>query len=346
MSTDPGTARGAHATTGAVARRARRRTLLRGLATVLAACCAAPTAHAQTWPARAITIVSPYPAGGITDILSRTVAEGLAKALGQSVVVENRVGAGGAIAMSTVARAAPDGYTLVMGGSAVSTVIPALNPAVSYHPLKDFEPVAYVAALPIVLVAHPSIPAKTLDEFVAYVRANADKLNCAHHGPGTGTHLACLQFARKLGVSVADVPYKGAPQVNLDLLANRVQFYFGTLPTELGYIRNSQLRAYGIASSTRAPSAPEIPTLSEQGLDGMNLDSWNALYAPAGTPKAIVERLNAEVVRILDTPEMRRRIEATGSVVRTSSAEQLGKLTRDEYEQYRRLAAETNIKLN
>lgn len=281
MSTDPGTARGAHATTGAVARRARRRTLLRGLATVLAACCAAPTAHAQTWPARAITIVSPYPAGGITDILSRTVAEGLAKALGQSVVVENRVGAGGAIAMSTVARAAPDGYTLVMGGSAVSTVIPALNPAVSYHPLKDFEPVAYVAALPIVLVAHPSIPAKTLDEFVAYVRANADKLNCAHHGPGTGTHLACLQFARKLGVSVADVPYKGAPQVNLDLLANRVQFYFGTPSSPTA-------RAPGSTGSESPPIRPTSARVAQSSYPVVALRRSRRSPAPTcfGTPDA------------------------------------------------------------
>ena len=303
-------------------------------------------ALAQTWPSRPVTIVSPYPAGGITDTLCRIVAEELSKSLGQSVLVENRPGAGGAIAMAAVARAAPDGYTLIMGGSAVSTIIPALNPSVTYHPLNDFEPVGYVAGLPIVMVAHPSIPAPTLPEFVAYAKANADKLNCAHHGPGTGTHLACVQFARKIGANIADVPYKGAPQVNVDLLTNRVQLYFGTLPTQIQYVRSGQLRAYGVASEQRAPAAPEIATLAEQGLTGMNLDSWNALYAPRGTPKPVLARLSSELQRILQQPEVRKRIEATGSTMRPGTAEDLRKLTTDEFEMYRKLAADTGIKLN
>lgn len=302
-------------------------------------------ALAQAWPAKPITIVSPYPAGGITDLLSRIVGEELAKILGQPVVVENRVGAGGAIALQSVAKAAPDGHTLVMGGSAPSVIVPALNRNVTYDPVRDFEAVAYVAALPIVLVAHPSIPATNLKEFIAYVRANSGKLNCGHHGVGTGTHLSCVQFARITGTAITDVAYKGAPQVNADLLANRVQIYFGTLPTEIGYVRAGQMRVYGVASPERVPSAPEIPTLAEQGLKGLNLDTWNALYVPAGTPKEIVARLNAEVVKILNMPEVRKRIEATGSIVRPGSAEQLQKLTADEYAQYRKLAAEANIRL-
>ena len=299
---------------------------------------------AQSWPSRPLTIVSPYPAGGITDNLCRIVAEELAKVLGQPVLVENRLGAGGAIAMASVAKAAPDGHTLVMGGSAVSTIVPALNPAVAYHPLRDFEPIAYVAGLPIVLVSHPSVPATNVREFMAHAKANAASLNCAHHGPGTGTHLACLQFARALGVNIPDVPYRGAPQVNQDLLANRVQFYFGTLPTQIQLVRSGQLRAYGMASPQRVPFVPDIPTLAEQGLP-MNLDSWNALYAPAGTPKPVLARLSSEVQRILERPEIRQRIEATGSVSRPMSAEDLRRLTETEFEQYRKLAAETGVKL-
>lgn len=299
---------------------------------------------AQSWPSRPLTIVSPYPAGGITDNLCRIVAEELAKVLGQPVLVENRLGAGGAIAMASVAKAAPDGHTLVMGGSAVSTIVPALNPAVAYHPLRDFEPIAYVAGLPIVLVSHPSVPATNVREFMAHAKANAASLNCAHHGPGTGTHLACLQFARALGVNIPDVPYRGAPQVNQDLLANRVQFYFGTLPTQIQLVRSGQLRAYGMASPQRVPFVPDIPTLAEQGLP-MNLDSWNALYAPAGTPKPVLARLSSEVQRILERPEIRQRIEATGSVLRPMSAEDLRRLTETEFEQYRKLAAETGVKL-
>ena len=303
------------------------------------------TALAQAWPAKPITIVSPYPAGGITDLLCRIVGEELAKVFGQPVLVENRLGAGGAIAMQVAAKAAPDGYTLVMGGSAVSTIVPAFNRNISYDPVKDFEPVAYVAGLPIILVAHPSIPATNLKEFVVYAKANSGKLNCGHHGVGTGTHLACVQFARNLGVQITDIPYKGAPQVNADLLTNRVQFYFGTLPTEINYVRAGQLRTYGVASAERVPPAPDIPTLAEQGMR-LNLDSWNALYAPAGTPKPVVARLNAEIVKILNLPEIRKKIEATGSIVRPGTAEQLRKMTADELEQYKKLAAETNIRMD
>ncbi len=302
-------------------------------------------ALAQAWPAKPVTIVSPFPAGGITDLLCRIVGAELAKIFGQPVLVENRLGAGGAIAMQVVAKAAPDGYTLVMGGSAVSTVVPAFNRNITYDPVKDFEPVAYVAGLPVMLVAHPSIPAANLKEFIAYAKANSGKLNCAHHGAGTGTHLACVLFARTLGVQITDIAYKGAPQVNPDLLTNRVQFYFGTLPTQINYVRAGQLRTYGVASAERVSPAPDIPTLAEQGMP-LILDAWNALYAPAGTPKPIVARLNTEIVKILNTPEIRKKIEATGSIVRPGTAEQLRKMTVDELEQYRKLAAETNIRID
>ena len=313
----------------------------------LIACLGAMSSGAlgQTWPTKPVTIVSPYPAGGITDLLCRIVGEELAKVFGQPVLVENRLGAGGAIAMQVASKAAPDGYTLVMGGSAVSTIVPAFNRNVSYDPVKDFEPVAYVAGLPIMLVAHPSIPAANLKEFIAYAKANSSKLNCGHHGVGTGTHLACVQFARNLGVQITDIPYKGAPQVNADLLTNRVQFYFGTLPTEINYVRAGQLRAYGVASAERVAPAPDIPTLAEQGMS-LNLDSWNALYAPAGTPKPIVARLHTEIVKILNLPEIRKKIEATGSIVRPGTAEQLRRMTVDEFDQYKKLAAETNIRMD
>ena len=312
------------------------------LALTLAA--ASACASAQTWPTRPVTIVSPYPAGGITDALSRIVAEEFTKVLGQPVLVENRTGAGGAIAMAAVAKAAPDGHTLVMGGSAPTSILPALNPNATYHP-RDFEPVGCVAALPIVMVAHPSVPAADLKEFIAYARANPGKLNCAHHGNGTGTHLACVQFDRMTGSQTTYVPYRGAPQVNADLLANRVQFYFGTLPTQIGYVRAGQLKAYGVASAERVASVPELPTLTEQGL-AVSLDTWNALYAPARTPRPVIARLNSELVKSLQQPEVRKRIEATSSILCAGSPEALGKRTIDEYELYRKLGVEANIKLD
>ncbi len=315
------------------------------MATGLAISLLSPFATAQPWPARPITLVSPYPAGGITDLLSRIVGDELSKVLGQPVVVENRTGAGGAIALAYVAKAAPDGYTLVMGGSAPSVIVPALNPNAAYGP-KDFEAIAFVAGLPIVLVANPAIPAANLKEFVAYAKANGGKLNCGHHGTGTGTHLSCVMFARLIGTTITDVPYKGAPQVNQDLLTNRVQFYFGTLPTEIAYVKAGQLRAYGVASTERVPALPDVPTLAEQGYAALNLDTWNALYAPAGTPRAIIARLNAEVVKILQNPEVKRKIEATSSIVRPGSAEELQKRTADEFATYRKIALEANIKID
>ena len=307
---------------------------------------ACPYVAAQTWPSKPITIVSPYPAGGITDQLSRIVAGELSKRLGQSVLVEDKLGAGGAIAMQAVARAPGDGYTLIMGGSAVSTILPALNPQIAYDPIRDFEPIGYVAALPIMLVVSTAIPATSLKEFIQYAKDHSGKLNCGHHGPGTGTHLACLEFAKMTQTDITDVAYKGAPQVNTDLVSDRVQLYFGTLPTELALVRSGQLRTFGVASATRAPAAPDIPTLTEQGVSGLNLDSWNALYATAGTPQPVIERLSSALIDALSVPSVRERIEATGSVLHPGSAQALGALTKQEFENYKKLASDNNIRLD
>ena len=307
---------------------------------------ACPLVAAQTWPSKPITIVSPYPAGGITDQLSRIVAGELSKRLGQSVLVENKLGAGGSIAMQAVARAPGDGYTLIMGGSAVSTILPALNPKIAYDPIRDFEPIGYVAALPIMMVVSTAIPAVSLKEFIQYARDHSGQLTCGHHGPGTGTHLACLQFAKLTETQITDVSYKGAPQVNTDLISNRVQLYFGTLPTEIALVRSGKLRTYGVASNTRVSGAPDIPTLAEEGVSDLNLDSWNALYAPAGTPQAIIDRLSSALLESLSVPSVREQIEATGSVLHPGSAEALGKLTKQEFENYKKLAADNNIRLD
>lgn len=308
------------------------------------ACLASPWAAfaADNWPNKPLTIVSPYPAGGITDILCRIVADELSKVLGQSVVVENRTGASGSIAHSFVAKAPADGYTLIMGGSAPTAATPALNKSVSYSP-KDFEPIGYVAELPIVLTAHPSIPGSTASEFIAYVKANPGKLNCGHHGNGSSNQFACLSLARMTGTQITDIPYRGAPQVNTDLLTNRVQIYFGTLPTQLPLAKEGKLKIFGITSPTRATSAPDIPTLDEQGLTGLNFTSWNALYAPAGTPRSVIQLLSKELQKILSHPDIRRRIEGTGCVTRPGTPEALGKLTMAEFETYKRLAAESGI---
>ena len=311
-----------------------------------AACLASPwpAVSAEPWPSKTITLVSPYPAGGITDLLCRIVGEELAKVLGQSVVVDNRTGASGAIAHASVAKAPADGHTLIMGGSAPTAAAPALNKSLSYSP-KDFEPIGYVAELPIVLSAHPSVPGSTAGELLAHVKANPGSISCAHHGNGSSNQFACMALARLAGTKIADIPYRGAPQVNTDLLANRVQIYFGTLPTQLPLAKDGRLKIVGVASPTRIPTAPEIPTLDEQGLSGLNFTSWTALYAPAGTPRPVIQRLSAELLKILARPEVRKRIEDTGSITRPGTPEALGELTRSTYETYQRMSAETGIRV-
>ncbi len=298
----------------------------------------------EAWPVKPLTLVSPYPAGGITDLLCRIVGEELAKALGQSVVIENRTGASGAIAHASVAKAAPDGYTLIMGGSAPTAITPALNKSVTYGP-KDFEPIGYVAELPIVLSTHPSVPGSTASDFIAHVKANSGKLSCGHHGNGSSNQFACLTLAKMTGTQIADIPYRGAPQVNTDLIANRVHIYFGTLPTQVPLAKDGKLKIFGITSPARAVTAPDIPTLDEQGLKGLNFTSWNALYAPAGTPRPVIERLSRELLQILARPEVKKRIEDTGSITRPGSPEALGRLTMAEYDNYKRMAAESGIRM-
>ena len=298
----------------------------------------------EAWPSKPITLVSPYPAGGITDLLCRIVGDELAKALGQQVLVENRTGASGGIAHASVAKAPADGYTLIMGGSAPTAITPALNKNASYGP-KDFEPIGYVAELPIVLSTHPSVPGTTASDFIAYVKANSGKLSCGHHGNGSSNQFACLTLARLTGTQIADIPYRGAPQVNTDLIAGRVQIYFGTLPTQVPLAKDGKVKIFGITAPARAFTGPDIPTLDEQGLSGLNFTSWNALYAPAGTPRPVIQRLSAELLKLLARPEVRKRIEDTGSITRPGTPEALGRLTLAEFDNYRRMAAESGIKM-
>lgn len=298
----------------------------------------------DAWPSKAITIVSPYPPGGITDLLCRIVGEELAKAVGKPVLVENRTGASGGIAHASVAKAPADGYTLIMGGSAPTAITPALNKNATYGP-KDFEPIGYVAELPIVLSTHPSVPGTTAGDFMNHVKANSGKLSCGHHGNGSSNQFACLTLARMTGTQIADIPYRGAPQVNTDLIAGRVQIYFGTLPTQVPLAKDGKVKIFGITAPARAATGPDIPTLDEQGLSGLNFTSWNALYAPAGTPKPVIDRLSTELLKLLARPDVRKRIEDTGSITRPGTPEALGRLTMAEFDNYRRMAAESGIKM-
>ena len=320
---------------------------MRATLTLLVSCLLAlpGAASAQDWPRKGITLVAPFTAGGITDLLTRIMADELGKSLGQPAVVENRGGAGGAVGLNYVLSQPADGYTLAMGGNGPSAIVPSLNPVVNYSP-KNFEPVGFVAALPSMLVVHPSVPAKTLLEFAAYAKAQGPKVSCASHGEGSFNHLACVQFNKITGSAMTHVPYKGAAAVNPDLLSGRVQAYFAVLPTVLAFIRSGQLKALATGDEERVASLPDVPTLKEAGVPGIVIGSWNALYVKAGTPAPILSRLRSETEKILRRPDVIARIAATDAIAKAIPAERLGQMTQEEYEAYGRVAREGNIKLN
>jgi tripartite-type tricarboxylate transporter receptor subunit TctC len=320
---------------------------MRATLTLLVSCLLAlpGAASAQDWPRKGLTLVAPFTAGGITDLLTRIMADELGKSLGQPAVVENRGGAGGAVGLNYVLSQPADGYTLAMGGNGPSAIVPSLNPNVNYSP-KNFEAIGFVAALPSMLVVHPSVPGKTLLEFAAYAKAQGPKISCASHGEGSFNHLACVQFNKITGSAMTHVPYKGAAAVNPDLLSGRVQAYFAVLPTVLAFIRNGQLKALATGDEERVASLPDVPTLKEAGVPGIVIGSWNALYVKAGTPAPVLSRLRSEAEKILRRPDVIARISATDALAKAITAERLGQMTQEEYEAYGRIAREGNIKLN
>ncbi len=270
-----------------------------------------PAALAQTpSSAQPITIVVPYAAGGVTDTLGRIVAERLGARLGTSVVVENRGGAGGVIGAQIVARAKPDGRTLLMNSSAI-LVVAANMKDVQFDPMKELEPVAFVAGLPAVLVVNPKVPANNIAEFLAYLRANPGKLNCGNVGEGGGDHQGCVALERAAGSRMEHLSYRGLPPLDLDLIADVIQVNIGSAAVQMPLAREGKLRALATAMAKRLPEFPELPTLLESGVNYDAL-ATNAIFAPAGTPPEIVERLNKEIAAALAEPAVKARIESMG----------------------------------
>ncbi len=281
-----------------------------GVALVLA-----PLAGAQVpaYPTKPIRLVVPFPPGGATDILARAVAQKLTEAWGQQVIVDNRPGAGGNIGSELVAKAAPDGYTLEMGTVGTHAINASLYAKMPYDHVKDFVPVILVAGVPNVLVVHPSVPVNSVAELIAYAKANPGKLNFASSGSGTSIHLSGELFKVMAGVQMTHVPYKGSAPAMQDLLGGQVQLMFDNLPPSLPQIKAGKLKALAVTSVTRAPALPDTPTVAEAGLPGFEASSWFGVLAPAGTPPAIVAKLNAEIAKWLATPEAKEKMLALGA---------------------------------
>ena len=264
---------------------------------------AAPAVHAQAWPARPVSLVVPYPPGGSADILARSVGAKLGERLGQPVVIENKAGAGTAIGAQAVATAAPDGYTLLLGTVSSQAINPAMN-KVGYDPVKDFVAVAPLAAIPFVLVAHPSVPANSVADVVAMAKASPGKVAYASAGPGTSNHLAGELLAGSAQVNLVHVPYKGsAPALN-DVLAGHVPLMFDLIATALPNVQSGKLKALAVTGRERSALLPNVPTARESGLRDYEVTAWFGVFAPAGTPQAVVSRLNTELTAVLGAPDM------------------------------------------
>lgn len=291
----------------------------------------APLARAQTsapatYPTRPIHIIVPFTPGGSTDILARAIGIELTKAWGQPVIIENVAGAGGSLGADRAAKATPDGYTLLMGHIGTLAVNPSLYPSLPYDPIKSFAPVAWVARVPNVLVVHPSVKATSVKELVALAKANPGKLNYGSGGNGSAANLATEYFKLQTGASLLHIPYRGTIPAVTDLMGGQIQVLFTGAPAVLGQIKNGQLRALAVSSPTRLAALPDLPTVAESGYKGFEADQWYGIAAPAGTPRDIVTRLNAQINLSLAAPGLKARLNNEGAIAMPATPEVFGQL--------------------
>jgi tripartite-type tricarboxylate transporter receptor subunit TctC len=308
----------------------------------------AATAQASTAPApadRPIRIIVPYAPGGYTDIVARLVAAKMTDRLAQQVIVENKAGASTVIGAQEVAKAPPDGHTLLMAVTTTLSTNPFLFKKLPYKS-GDFTPVALTGITPFVLVAHPSVPADSVKALVDLAKARPGTLNVATLGIGSSTHLVTEMFRSAAGVDVKDIPYKGSGPASNDLLAGHVQLYFDAIPTAMPRIRAGQLKGIGVTAEQRSPAAPSLPTFAESGLPGMVAVSWYGLLAPAGTPQPVVERLNKAVNEALQAPDVKAQVEANGATAPTMTPSEFGALIERQTRVWEKIIAPLNIQLD
>jgi tripartite-type tricarboxylate transporter receptor subunit TctC len=297
------------------------------------------------YPERPITLIVPWAPGGSTDILGRAIGEQLTKSMGQTVVVENRAGASGNIGSHMVAKAKPDGYTLLIGSMSTHAMNPALMNNMPFKGSDDFTPIALVANVVNTMVVHPSVPAKNLREFIAYAKANPGKLAYASAGPGSTNHLSAEMFKRAAGVDMLHVPYKGGAPAVLGTVANDTQVFFSAGTQTLPHVKAGKLNLMGVTESKRSKLLPDVPAVGEM-LPGYEMSVWYAVFGPAGMPRDLVVKLNAEINKALGLPEVRSRMDAMGVDVVISTPEQLGAQLRQDTDRYGKVIKDLSIKLD
>jgi tripartite-type tricarboxylate transporter receptor subunit TctC len=308
---------------------------------------AAASAFAQgAWPSRSVTLVVPFPPGGGTDTGARIVAEQLSKKWGQPVLVDNKGGAAGQIGADVVAKARPDGYTILMGNIGTQAINPSLYPKMPYDPDKAFAPIALVAELPLAMMVNPNVPAKTVKEFIALARSQPGKLSYSSSGAGGGPHLAAEMFKDATGSYILHVPYRGGGPAIGDLLAGHVQLSFMTVLEASGHIKAGKLRALAVTSDKRVSALPEVPTLAEAALPGFNSISWIGLLAPAGTPREIVEKISADVREIVARDDVKDRLVQLGAVPAANTPAQFSALIDNDRKRYAQIIKDRKITVN
>ena len=312
---------------------------------LFASICVTASAVAQTYPTKPIRLISPYAPGGGSDTLARTIGPKLTESWAQPVIIENRPGAGGSIGAEAAAKATPDGYTLFVTPNAVLTINPHIYPHLRYDPIRDFAPITVASNSPYLLVLHPSIPAANVKELIAYARAKPGQLSYSSSGNGSSTHLAGVLFSQLAGIKLLHVPYKGAAPAIVDLLGGQIQMRFSSVVPVLPHVRAGKLRALGISSAKRYGPLPDIPTINEAGLPGFVVESWYGILAPAGTPRAIVAKLNTEIVRHLHSDDLKARMAAEGAEVIGSSPEQLAKQMREDLARWAKPVKESGARV-
>ena len=312
---------------------------------LLAALCAVPLiALAQAWPSKPIRLVVPYPPGGSTDLLARTIGQKVGEALGQAIVVDNRAGASGMLGSDIVARAAPDGYTIHLGTGQTHGLTLLLSKTVLYDPVKDFTPITAAVEVPIILVVHPLVPGATAKDLIEWARKNPGKLAFGSSGTGSPHHLSGELLKQVAGYDMVHVPYKGAAPAVQDLIGGQIAAVFTTLSTALPHIKAGRIRAIGFVEAKRQPSVPEIPTIGESVPGYAMPVSWLGFFGPAGLPKAILKRLNAEIVKAVQSSEVRDKLETAGMPVVGTTSDAFARMVKDDIETFRRIVNGAGLK--
>ena len=299
---------------------------------------------AQSYPTKPIRLLVPYAAGGATDIMARVVAQKLSENLGQQVVVENRPGAGGNIAADAVAKAAPDGYTLFFGSTGPLVINPSLYAKLSFDPVKDFAPIGLVGDMPLFLVVPVSQPVHSIKDLIALAKAKPGQLNYASSGVGGTTHLAMELFKTTAGVDILHIPYKGTAAGVADMLAGNIQVMFDVMATSGPHVKTGKLRFIGVTTTKRSAFAPDVPTIADAGFPGFEATFWTGFLAPAGTPREIINKLSAELAKVIALPELRERFATLGMEPRTSNSEQFAAFIRSETVKWAKVVRDSGAK--